>query len=97
MKTTEQSLEQFDVLVNAWSRQRKVSTNNIAVAIWDKKLKLAKLVKQKGKSLSKFGYSGGVKMKGGRDDGDDDADVVRRQRRRHGILVPGRNSFLSGN
>ena len=24
VKTTEQSLEQFDVLVNAWSRQRKV-------------------------------------------------------------------------
>ena len=50
-------MEQFDVLVNAWSRQRKVSTNNIAVAIWDEKLKLAKVVKQKGKSLSKFGYS----------------------------------------
>lgn len=65
VKTTEQSLEQFDVLVNAWSRQRKVSTNNIAVAIWDKKLKLAKLVKQKGKSLSKFGYSANARMTGG--------------------------------
>lgn len=65
VKTTEQSLEQFDVLVNAWSRQRKVSTNNIAVAIWDKKLKLAKLVKQKGKSLSKFGYFANARMTGG--------------------------------
>ena len=57
MKTTEQSKEQFDLLVSAWSRERKASTNNIAVAIWDEKLKLAKVVKQKGKSLSKFGYS----------------------------------------
>ena len=57
VKTTEQSKEQFDLLVSAWSRERKASTNNIAVAIWDEKLKLAKVVKQKGKSLSKFGYS----------------------------------------
>jgi len=57
VKTTERAKEQFDLLVSAWSRQRKVSTSNIAVAIWDKKLKLAKVVKQKGKSLSKFGYS----------------------------------------
>ena len=57
VKTTEQSKEQFDLLVSAWSRERKASTNNIAVAIWDEKLKLAKVVKQKGKALSKFGYS----------------------------------------
>ena len=57
VKTTEQSKEQFDLLVSAWSRERKASTNNIAMAIWDEKLKLAKVVKQKGKSLSKFGYS----------------------------------------
>ena len=31
VKTTEQSKEQFDLLVSAWSRERKASTNNLSL------------------------------------------------------------------
>ena len=56
VKTHEQMRAHFDLLVEAWSRERTASSASCAVAVWDSEKRLARVVRRKGKSLAKFGY-----------------------------------------